>query len=175
MTAISALCAGTAKRTKANTARSYQSNCLRKCRKFWRTGASPARARNGMIFRLSDFSNALAVQCSRRNSPKATADFTDIIVAPENTGLAPKSISKKANCKNKLLKSRKQLLCLPIGQKKCWKNWSARKNRKLNQQTLSQKRREKRFSPFKKNWINCLKDTWTILLTRIPTDEKKKV
>jgi len=36
-----------------------------------------------------------------RNSPKAMADFTDIIVAPENTGLAPKSIFKKANCKNK--------------------------------------------------------------------------
>src|SRR3989338_10671669 len=112
-----------------------------------------------MIFRLSDFSIARAVKCSRRNSPKATADFTDIIVALENTGLAPKSISKKANCKNKSLKSRKQLLCLPIGQKKCWKSWSTKKNHKLNQQTLSQKRQEKRFSPFKKNWINCLRDT----------------
>src|SRR3989338_8208183 len=158
MIATSELCAGTAKRTKANTARSSQGNCLRKCRMFWQTDASPARARNGTIFRLSDFLIALAVQCSRRNSPKATADFTDIIVAPENTGLAPKSISKKANCKNKLLKSRKQLLCLPIGQKECWKNWSARKNSKPNRQTLSQKRSEKRFSPFKKNWINCLKD-----------------
>src|SRR3989338_7590196 len=151
MIATSELCAGTAKRTKANTARSSQSNCLRKCRKFWRIGASPARARSGTIFRLSDFSIALAVQCSRRNSPKATADFTDIIVAHESTGLAPRSISKKANCKNKSLKSRKQLLCQPIGQKECWKNWSARKNSKLNQQTLSQKRIEKRFSPFKKN------------------------
>src|SRR3989338_6483505 len=144
MIAISESCAGTAKRTKANTARSSQSNCLRKCRKFWQTDASPARARNGMIFRLSDFSIALAVQCSRRNSPKATADFTDIIVARANTGLAPKSISKKTNCKNKLLKSRNQLLCLPIGQKECWKGWSAKKNHKLNQQTLSQKRTEKR-------------------------------
>src|SRR3989338_3742264 len=158
MIATSELCAGTAKRTRVNTARSSQSNCLRKYRKFWQTGASPAKARSGMIFRLSDFSIAPAVQCSRRNSPKATADFTDIIVAPENTGLAPKSTSKKANCKNKLLKSRKQLLCPPIGQKKCWKSWSARKNRKPNQQTLLQKRTEKRFSPFKKNWINCLKD-----------------
>src|SRR3989338_4809701 len=158
MIAISESCAGTAKRTKANTARSSQNNCLRKCRKFWQTGASPARARNGMIFRLSDFSIALAVQCSRRNSPKATADFTDIIVAPENMELAPKSISKKTNCKNKSLKSRKQLLCLPIGQKECWKSWSVRKNHKLNRQTLSQKRREKIFSLFKKNWINCLKD-----------------
>src|SRR3989344_1803840 len=162
MIATSELCAGTAKRTKVNTARSSRSNCLQKCRKFWQTGASPARARNGMIFRLSDFSIVLAVQCSRRNSPKAMADFTDIIVAPENTGLAPKSIFKKANCKNKSLKSRKQLPCLPIGQKECWKNWSAKKNHKLNQQTLSQKRTEKRFSPFKKNWINCLKDIWTI-------------
>src|SRR3989344_1517747 len=169
MIATSELCAGTAKRTKANTARSSQSNCLRKCRKFWRTGASPARARNGMIFRLSDFSIALAVQCSRRNSPKATADFIDIIVAPENMGLAPKSISKKTNCKNRLLKSCKQLLCPPIGQKKCWKSWSAKKNHKPNQQTLSQKRTEKRFSPFKKSWTNCLKDIWTILLTRTPT------
>src|SRR3989338_10030606 len=158
MIATSELCAGTAKRTKASTARSSQSNCLRKCRKFWQTGASPARARNGMTFLLSCFSIVHAARCSRRNSPKATADFTDIIVAPENTELAPKSISKKANCKNKLLKSRKQLLCPPIGQKECWKNWCARKNRKLNQQTLSQKRSEKRFSPFKKNWINCLKD-----------------
>src|SRR3989344_3361056 len=158
MIATLALCDGTAKRTKANTARSSKSNCLRKCRKFWQTGASPARARNDTIFRLSDFSIALAVQCSRRNSPKATAAYIAIIVAPENTGLAPKSIFKRVNCKNKLLKSRKQLLCLPIGQKKCWKNWSERKNRKLNQQTLSQKRIEKRFSPFKKNWINCLKD-----------------
>src|SRR3989344_4741191 len=127
MIATSELCAGTAKRTRVNTARSSQSNCLRKCRKFWQTGASPARARNGIIFRLSDFSIALAAQCSRRNSPKETEDSTDIIVAPENMGLAPKSISKKANCKNKLLKSRKQLLCPPIGQKKCWKSWSARK------------------------------------------------
>src|SRR3989344_4438108 len=158
MIATSELCAGTAKRTKANTARSSQSNCLLKCRKFWQTGASPARARRDTIFRLSDFSIALAVQCSRRSSQKETADFTDIIVAPENTGLAPKSIFKKANCKNKSLKSCKQLFCLPIGQKKCWKSWSAKKNRKLNQQTLSQKRIEKRFSPFKKNWINCLKD-----------------
>src|SRR3989344_6490854 len=140
MIATSELCAGTAKRTKVNTARSSQSNCLRKYRKFWQTGASPVRARNGMTFRLSDFSIALAVQCSRRNSPKAMADFIAITVAPENTGLAPKNISKKANCKNKLLKSRKQLLCQPIGQKECWKNWSARKNSKLNQQTLSQKR-----------------------------------
>src|SRR3989338_2931094 len=158
MIATSELCAGTAKRTKANTARSSQSNCLRKCRKFWQTDASPARARNGMIFRLSDFSTALAVQCSRRNSPKATADFTDIIVAHESTGLAPRSISKKTNCKNKLLINRKQLLCPPIGQKECWKSWSAKKNHKLNQQMLSQKLREKRFLPFKKNWINCLKD-----------------
>src|SRR3989338_5788799 len=127
-----------------------------------------------MIFRLSDFSIARAAQCSRHNSPKETADFTDIIVAPENTGLAPKSISKKTNCKNKLLKSRKQLLCLLTGQKECWKSWSAKKNRRLNQQTLSQKRREKRFSPFKKNWINCLKDIWTILLTRTLTNEKRK-
>src|SRR3989338_2745456 len=158
MIATSELCAGTAKRTKADTARSSQSNCLRKCRKFWQTGASPAKARSGMIFHLSDYSIARAAQCSRRNSPKETADFTDIIVAHANTGLAPKSISKKANCKNKLLKSRKQLLCPPIGQKKCWKDWSAKKNRKPNRQTLSQKRTEKRFSPFKKNWINCLKD-----------------
>src|SRR3989338_6709173 len=158
MIAISESCAGTAKRTKANTARSSQSNCLRKCRKFWQTGASPARARSSMTFRLSDFSIALAAQCSRRNSPKATEDFTATIVAHESTGLAPKSISKKMNCKNKLLKKRKQLLCLLIGQKKCWKGWSAKKNRKPNQQTLSQKRIEKRFSPFKKNWINCLKD-----------------
>src|SRR3989338_8522568 len=158
MIATSELCAGTAKHTKANTARSSQSNCLRKCRKFWQTGASPARARNGTISHLSDFSIALAVQCLRRNSPKATADFTAIIVARANMGLAPKSIFKKANCKNKSLKSRKQLLCLLIGQKKCWKNWSARKNSNPNQQTLSQKRTEKRFSPFKKNWINCLKD-----------------
>src|SRR3989338_5142676 len=158
MTATSELCAGTAKRTRVNTARSSQSNCLRKCKMFWQTGASPARARSDMIFRLSDFSIALAAQCSRRNSPKATADFTDIIVAHESMGLAPKSIFKKTNCKNKSLKSRKQLLCLPIGQKECWKGWSAKKNHKLNQQTLSQKRTEKRFSPFKKNWINCLKD-----------------
>src|SRR3989339_454790 len=158
MIATSELCAGMTKRTKANTARSSQSNCLRKCRKFWQTGASPARARNGMIFRLSDFLIALAVQCSRRNSPKATADFTDIIVAHANTGLAPKRISKKTNCKNKLLINRKQLLCPPIGQKKCWKNWSAKKNHKSAHQTLSQKRTEKRYSPFKKNWINCLKD-----------------
>src|SRR3972149_7261964 len=122
MIAISESCAGTAKRTKANTARSSQSNCLRKCRKFWQTGASPGKAKSDTIFRLSDFSIARAAQCSRRNSPKATADFTDIIVAHESTGLAPKSISKKANCKNKLLKSRKQLLCLPIGQKECWKS-----------------------------------------------------
>src|SRR3989338_8310835 len=158
MIATSELCAGTAKRTKANTARSSQSSCLRKCRKFWPTGASPARARSDTIFRLSDFSIARAVQCSRRNSPKATVDFTAITVAPENMGLAPKSISKKTNCKNKLLKSRKQLLCPPIGQKECWKNWSARKNNKPNRQTFSQKRIEKRFSSFKKNWINCLKD-----------------
>src|SRR3989338_605803 len=158
MIATSELCAGTAKRTRVNTARSSQSNCLRKCRKFWQTGVSPARARNGIIFRLSDFLIALAVQCSRHNSPKATADFTNIIVAHESTGLAPKSISKKKNCKNKSLKSRKQLLCPLIGQKECWKSWSARKNHKINQQTLSQKRTEKRFSPFKKNWINCLKD-----------------
>src|SRR3989338_481999 len=158
MIVTSELCAGTAKRTRVNTARSSQSNCLRKCRKFWRIGASPARARNGMISRLSDFLIARAAQCSRRNLPKATADFTAIIVARANTGLAQKSIFKKANCKNKLLKSRKQLLCPPIGQRKCWKSWSARKNHKPNQQTLSQKRTEKRFSPFKKNWINCLKD-----------------
>src|SRR3989338_551195 len=158
MIATSELCAGTAKRTRVNTARSSQSDCLRKCRKFWQTGSSPARAKRDTISRLSDFSIALAVQCSRRNSPKETADFTDIIVAQENTGLAPRNISKKANCKNKSLKSRKQLLCLPIGQKKCWKNWSARKNSKPNRQTLSQKRIGKRFSPFKKNWINCLKD-----------------
>src|SRR3989338_5593405 len=164
MIAISESCAGTAKRTKANTARSSQSNCLRKCRKFWQTGASPARARSVIIFRLSDFSIALAAQCSRRNSPKATAAYIAIIVAPENTGLAPKSISKKANCKNKSLKSRKQLLRLLIGQKECWKNWSAKKNNKPNRQTLSQKRTEKRFSPFKKNWINCFKDIWTISL-----------
>src|SRR3989338_7994457 len=111
-----------------------------------------------MIFRLSDFSIARAVQCSRRNSPKGTVACIAIIVAHESTGLAPKSIFKKANCKNRLLKSRKQLLCPPIGQKKCWKNWSARKNNKPNRQTFSQKRTEKRFSPFRKNWINCLKD-----------------
>src|SRR3989344_8685382 len=111
MIATSELCAGTAKRTRVNTTRSSQSDCLRKCRKFWQTGASPARAKSDTIFRLSDFSIVLAVQCSRRNSPKAMADFTDIIVAPENTGLAPKRIFKKANCNNKLLQSRKQLLC----------------------------------------------------------------
>src|SRR3990167_7788412 len=128
-----------------------------------------------MIFRLSDFSTARAVQCSRRNSPKATADYIAIIVAPENMGLAPKSISKKTNCKNRLLKSRKQLLCPLIGQKECWKCWNAKKNRKPNQQMLSHKRTEKKFPPFKKSWINCLNDIWTILLTRTLTNEKRKV
>ena len=65
-------------------------------------------------------------------------------------GACAEKYIKKANCKNKLLKNRKQLLCPLIGQKECWKSWSAKKNIKLNQQTLSQKRTEKDFRPSRK-------------------------
>ena len=108
-----------------------------------------------MIFRLSDFSIAPAAQCSRRNLPKATADFTDIIVAQENTGLAQKYIQESELQKQIIEKS--QTIALPA-------DWSKEMLEKLEREEKQQAQSADAFAEANRKKIFALQEKLDKLL-----------
>ncbi|OIP79604.1 MAG: hypothetical protein AUK21_03445 [Parcubacteria group bacterium CG2_30_48_51] len=68
------------------------------------------------------------------------AAYIAITDVQENKAIAPQNTSKNKNLRGNFMKSRKQLLCQLIGQKRYWSILIAKKRNKPNQWTLLSKR-----------------------------------